>query len=81
VDEKDVKPIFDPLVDWLVENAPSIKTRYPGIWRPARPVGRLVRELLLSEELVHEFGEYFEGKSMEELEALAKSFSLCESIP
>jgi hypothetical protein len=38
----------------------------------------LVREILLSEELVHEYGSYFEDKSMDELDKLAKSFSLCE---
>lgn len=30
------------------------------------------------EELVHEYGAYFEGKSKAELEELAKSFSLCK---
>lgn len=39
-------------------------------------------EYLLTEqeELVHEYGALFEGKTKDELEDLAKSFSLCKSV-
>lgn len=75
----DVKAIFKPVEDWLEKVAPSIKTRYPKTWGGAeRHLARYVREILLSEELVAEYCEPFRGKSMEELDELAKSFSYCE---
>jgi hypothetical protein len=34
---------------------------------------------IYQEELVHEYGEFFEGKSKDELDALARSFHFGES--
>jgi hypothetical protein len=72
--------IFDPLAKWFVKNVPSIESRYPKTWKVETKIARFVRNILLSEELVHEYGAYFKGKSLEELDALAKSFSFehCE---
>ena len=39
----------------------------------------MVREMLLSEELLKEYVELFRGKSEAELDELAKSFLLCMS--
>jgi hypothetical protein len=56
--------------------APSIKQRYPKTWTTDKHVARVVRNILLSEELCDEYAEYFRGKSEEELEEIAKSFAL-----
>ena len=37
-------------------------------------VGRLLRNILLSEELTPEYASYFEGLSLQELDDLAASF-------
>jgi hypothetical protein len=37
-------------------------------------VGRLLRNILLSEELTPEYASYFQGLSLEELDELAASF-------
>ncbi|WRT69321.1 uncharacterized protein IL334_006305 [Kwoniella shivajii] len=79
-DDTDVKGLFKPAVEWLEANAPTIKERYPakgGVndsWNATGHLSRLVRNILLSEEMVKEFAEYFRGKSTKELDELAKSF-------
>lgn len=55
-DTKHVQHIFQPLEDMLVEEVPSIKSRYPKMWSVSTHVGRLVRNILLSEELYPEVG-------------------------
>ncbi|EIW65879.1 hypothetical protein TREMEDRAFT_35989 [Tremella mesenterica DSM 1558] len=77
VDEENVKHIFDPLNNWLEENISNVnhEKRYPPMWKMSRHVSRMVREILLSEELVHEYAQYFCDKSKDELEELAKSFA------
>ncbi|WVR08824.1 hypothetical protein IAU60_005882 [Kwoniella sp. DSM 27419] len=65
---------------YVGEDTPYIKLLKPFLdkkktWKPATHIGRIVRNILLSEELCHEFGQYFEGLSMEQLDDLAKSFS------
>ncbi|WWC72351.1 uncharacterized protein I206_106313 [Kwoniella pini CBS 10737] len=74
-DDIPVREVFDPLEKWFLDAVPSLSQRYPRTWKPATHIGRLVRNILLSEELCHEFGQYFEGLGFDELEALAKSFS------
>ncbi|KAK6906345.1 hypothetical protein I203_100330 [Kwoniella mangroviensis CBS 8507] len=80
-DDSQVKDLFKPVVEWLATNAPTIKSRYPasgGVndsWNVAGHLSRLVRNILLSEEMVKEYAELFRGKSKEELDELAKSFS------
>jgi hypothetical protein len=92
VDDKDVRYLFDPIVEWLTRTVPSFTERYPRIWKPTRHVSKLVREQLLSvrldlarriilidqEELLKEYVELFRGKTEEELHELAKSFLLGE---
>ena len=88
VDDKDVRYLFDPIVEWLTKIVPGYRDRYPRIWKPTRHVSRLLREQLLSvrlvrratltcqEELLKEYIELFRGKTKEELHELAKSFLL-----
>jgi hypothetical protein len=40
---------------------------------------RSLTSLIYQEELVHEYGEFFEGKSKDELDALARSFHFGKS--
>ncbi|RSH95251.1 hypothetical protein EHS25_000337 [Saitozyma podzolica] len=72
--EAPVKHIFGPLEKWLEENVPSLEKKYPPTWKIKKHVLRMVRGLLLSEELVKEYASYFEGLDYDQLDALAKSF-------
>ncbi|KAL7420963.1 Endo-1,4-beta-xylanase 5 [Cryptotrichosporon argae] len=74
-DDAPVRDLFQPLIDWARQNVPSIDQRYPAMWKAEKHIGRVVRNILISEELVHEYCAYFKGKSLDELDALAKSFS------
>jgi len=51
VDDKDVRYLFDPIVEWLTQTVPGYKDRYPRIWKPTRHVSKLLREQLLSVRL------------------------------
>ncbi|KAK5168390.1 endo-1,4-beta-glucanase [Saxophila tyrrhenica] len=75
-DDTRVKHIYEPLIQHLKEEIPEQfqRRRYPQHWGLEGHVHRVVRELLVSELLTYEFASYFEGKSMEELDALAGSF-------
>jgi hypothetical protein len=63
------------MLDWLLRAVPSLNDRYPKNKRPAVMLGRMVRNMLMSEELCLEYAAYFADKTEEELEALAMSFS------
>lgn len=75
VDDTPVRHIFEPLREWMAQNVPALETKYPPMWKTRKHLFRIVRNCLMSEELCGEFASYFEGKSMEELDALARSFS------
>ncbi|KAG8986944.1 hypothetical protein FRB93_005004 [Tulasnella sp. JGI-2019a] len=74
VDLSTVQHLFQPLEDWLREEVPGIKQRYPPMWNVSTHVGRVLRNILLSEELYPEYAAYFEGLSLDDLDALAASF-------
>jgi len=74
VDLSTVQHLFQPLEDWLVAETPRITKRYPPTWRVSTHVGRLLRNILLSEELYADYAEYFRDLSLEELDQLAASF-------
>ncbi|GFZ50031.1 hypothetical protein JCM24511_07784 [Saitozyma sp. JCM 24511] len=76
VDDIPVRALFEPLEKWLEENVPSIVDRYPQQYGTKLWLQRVVRETLLSEEMVKEYAGYFRGKGYDELDELAKSFSL-----
>ncbi len=69
------------MLDWLLAAVPSLSERYPKVKRPDVMLGRMVRNMLMSEELCHEYAAYYKGKNFEELEELAKSFSFGELRP
>jgi hypothetical protein len=47
----EVQHLYQPLEDMLEKEAPHIHERYPKTWSTSTHVGRLVRNILLSEEL------------------------------
>lgn len=49
---------------------------YPKTWEVGDYVDRVLRDILLSQYLVHEFAGYFAGLSLEELDEMAASFKL-----
>ncbi|KAG7532036.1 hypothetical protein FFLO_03911 [Filobasidium floriforme] len=73
-DDTPVRDLFAPIAEWARNAAPSFKDRYPKTWDEKRFIARLVREILLSEELCDEYASYFKDKTLEELDELAKSF-------
>lgn len=76
-DKEGVRDVYRPFIRQLKDMVPQSlhKKKYPPTWTFDRQVERTVRESLLSEYLVWEFAELFQGKSKEELEELAKSFA------
>nr|XP_031861486.1 uncharacterized protein CI109_003090 [Kwoniella shandongensis]KAA5528558.1 hypothetical protein CI109_003090 [Kwoniella shandongensis] len=78
VDDRSVRHLFQPLEEWLETSAPSFKERYPSSWGVEGHLSRLVRNILLSEELVKEFAGFFKDKTYDELEELAKSFEFAQ---
>jgi len=73
-DASTVAHVFKPLEDWLLTEVPGFKERYPPMWTPTHHVGRLLRNILLSEELYPEFAAYFADLSFDQLDELAASF-------
>ncbi|KAG9043304.1 hypothetical protein FS837_009767 [Tulasnella sp. UAMH 9824] len=73
-DVSTVDHIFKPVDNWLLEEVPGIKKRYPPMWNVTTHVGRLLRNILLSEELYPEYAAYFQDLSFEDLEEMAASF-------
>jgi hypothetical protein len=77
-DDTHVKHIYEPLVQHLRSEIPEkfLKKKYPQHWGLEGHINRVLRELLVSEVLTHEYASYFEGKSHAELDDLAASFKL-----
>jgi hypothetical protein len=76
-DKDGAKDAYGPFIRGLKGMVPAHlqKKKYPPVWTFDRQVERVVRECLMSEYMVWEFAELFEGKTKEELEDLAKSFA------
>jgi len=81
-DDTHVKHIFDPLAEWITQNVSEEHRRlYPyPVWSFKTRVAQLSRHILAAEFLVDEWAEHFRGKSEEEIDALAKSFSFENSL-
>ena len=75
-DDKDVKSIYDPIVEHILQEVPNESKRklYPPIWGLEGRVTRIARTFLVAEYLVAEWADLFRGLDEEDLEALAKSF-------
>ena len=66
--------VMKPLAAWIDKVSPSVRTKYPAYWGTLRHLDRAVLHTLLADSLQMEFAELFRGKSMEELDELARSF-------
>ncbi|KAG2150454.1 glycoside hydrolase [Suillus clintonianus] len=75
-DTAQVQHIYQPLIDHITKEIPQEnQDLYPfPVWKLSDRVGRLSRNLLVTEYLVKEWAEHFRGKSEAELDELAKSF-------
>ncbi|KAF7554979.1 hypothetical protein G7Z17_g2503 [Cylindrodendrum hubeiense] len=78
VNKDGVKHLYEPFLQGLKDMVlPKYQeAKYPKIWTFERQFERVVRECLLSEYVGWEMAELFRGKTEEELEELAASFSL-----
>ncbi|EKM51309.1 glycoside hydrolase family 5 protein [Phanerochaete carnosa HHB-10118-sp] len=76
-DDTAVREIYNPLIDLIKrEIKPEHQDLYPApVWKLSDRIGRLSRNILVSEFLVREWAEHFRGKSTEELDIIAKSFA------
>lgn len=76
-DDKEVKQIYDPLVNLIeesVEDKANLKL-YPWLWTVRERVTRITRTMCLAELMVKEWADLFKGMDEEQLEDLAKSFA------
>ena len=75
-DDQYVRDIYQPLVDLIKrEVKPEHQTLYPApVWKLQDRIGRLARNILLSEFFIQEWAEHFRGKTEEEIDAIARSF-------
>ena len=69
-----------PLVAWIDKVSPTAKEQYPTPWATERHLLRATFQTFLANTFSLEFAELFKGKSMEELEALARSFHFEECV-
>ena len=72
-----MRATYEPLVN-LIKNEikPEHQQLYPApVWKLTDRIGRLARNILVSEFLVREWAEHFAGKSEAEIDAIAKSFA------
>ncbi|KAL5514138.1 XYL5_1 [Sanghuangporus baumii] len=83
-DDTYVRPVYQPLIDFITkEVAPSEEQQhlYPWpVWKLSDRVGRLARNILVSEFLVSEWAEHFRGKSEAELDEIAQSFKFANCL-
>ena len=81
-DDTHVRSIFKPLLDHIIEEIPEkYRNIYPSpVWKLSDRVGRLARNILVSEFLVKEWADHFVGKSEEELDKIAASFKFEASL-
>ena len=76
-DDSKVRHVYQPLVDLIQQDVkPEHQSLYPApVWKLTDRIGRLSRNILVSEFLVKEWAEHFKGKSEAEIDEIAKSFS------
>ncbi|KAH9847069.1 glycoside hydrolase [Lenzites betulinus] len=76
-DDAQVRDVYKPLVDLIKrEVKPEHQSLYPApVWKLTDRIGRLSRNILVSEFLVQEWAEHFRGKSEAEIDEIARSFS------
>lgn len=75
-DDSQVRSVYQPLIDLILQEVPEqFQNLYPSpVWKLTDRIGRLSRNILVSEFLVKEWAEHFRGKSEQELDEIARSF-------
>jgi len=75
-DDSQIAHVYQPLLDLIEKEVPEkYRNLYPWpVWSFWNRTSRLSRNILVSDYLVQEWADHFEGKSEEELDELAKSF-------
>lgn len=75
-DTSAVQHIYQPVIDHIKQEiSEEFQKLYPyPVWKLEDRVGRLTRNILLSEFMVQEWAEHFRGKSAEEIDEIAGSF-------
>ena len=77
-DDVHVRHVYQPLIDLITKEAapdPEHQRIYPWpVWKLSDRVGRLARNILVSEFLIREWAEHFKGKTDAELDEIAQSF-------
>ncbi|KAL4862098.1 hypothetical protein BDV12DRAFT_203377 [Aspergillus spectabilis] len=76
----ELESVVMPLVKWIDEVSPNAKNTYPLNWDTKNHVMRAVIRTFLAQSLYPEFAELFKGKTNEELEELARSFSFDQCV-
>ena len=81
-DDTPVRHVYQPLVDLIKkEVSEEHQSLYPApVWKLTDRVGRLARNLLVSEFLVKEWAEHFRGKSEADIDEIAKSFAFSNCL-
>lgn len=70
----EMEGLMGPIRELINRESPSAGNQYPPVWKMERYVDRAILRTFLNESLQDEFSWLFSGKSMEELDELAKSF-------
>lgn len=75
-DTSQVQHVYQPLIDHISQEVPEeFQKLYPfPVWKLEDRIGRLSRNILVSEFLVQEWAEHFRGKSETEIDEIAQSF-------
>ena len=81
-DDQYVRPVYQHLIDLVKKEVkPEHQNLYPApVWTLSGRIGRLARNILVSEFLIREWAEHFKGKSEEEIDAIAKSFAFSNCL-
>lgn len=78
--DENINKLVDPLVQWIDSVSPSATKTYPYHWATKQHILRNVIQTFLASSLSREFAELFRGKSRDELEELAASWSFDKCI-
>ncbi|KAI1788576.1 glycoside hydrolase [Ganoderma leucocontextum] len=81
-DDSQVRHVYEPLIELIKkEIRPEHQSLYPSpVWKLTDRIGRLARNILVSEFLVKEWAEHFRGKSEAEIDEIAKSFAFANCL-
>ncbi|KAG6828875.1 Endo-1,4-beta-xylanase 5 [Tricholoma furcatifolium] len=76
-DDVAVRQVYQPLLDHVLQEIPAeYQNLYPHpVWKLDSRITRLARNILISEFMIKEWADHFKGKTLEEIDAIAASFS------